>query len=79
MSPGQLDRTPVYQQVADFYAARIRAGEIAAGEKLPSYTELHQIWRIAQQTAFTAYAVLRREGLAETSRKGTFAIVPRAQ
>ena len=73
MSPGDLDRTPVYRQIAGHYSAQVRSGAIKPGDKLPSMAELCRAWGIASQTAFETYAVLREEGLVETSRKGTFA------
>lgn len=73
MSPKQLDRTPVYQQIADHYAAQIRNGTIAPGDKLPSNVEICRIWHVAGITASSVSATLRDAGLVETGRRGTFA------
>jgi GntR family transcriptional regulator len=74
MSPEQLQRKPVYRQIADHYAEGIRCGAIKPGEKLPSETELMRRWQIASRTVRRAIKVLKDEGLVQTSRKGTYVI-----
>lgn len=75
MSPEELQgRIPIYRQVADHYAEKIRTGEIKAGERLPSLLQLCEIWRISNGTAVKVIATLRQDGLIESSsRRGTFA------
>ena len=39
--------TPIYSQVADILSSQIQAGEIAAGEKLPSERDLMQTYQLS--------------------------------
>ncbi|MGN0271079.1 MAG: GntR family transcriptional regulator [Candidatus Weimeria sp.] len=64
---------PIYLQVIDDITSRIVAGEIAAGEKLPSSRELAMTYRINPNTASRVYAELERRGVVYTRRGiGTF-------
>jgi DNA-binding GntR family transcriptional regulator len=65
--------TPLFEQAADYVAARIAAGELAPGQKLPAERDLADQWGIGYQTVRRAMRELRERGLV-VSRvgKGTF-------
>jgi GntR family transcriptional regulator len=65
--------TPLFEQAADYVAARIESGELAPGAKLPAERDLADQWGIGYQTVRRAMAELRDRGLV-VSRvgKGTF-------
>lgn len=68
--------TPLYVQVADLVAERIRRGEIPPNRPIPSENALTQEYGIARGTARKAVELLRTRGLVKTvSGKGTFVIV----
>ncbi len=52
-----------YIQIADDLAARIAAGEYQPGAKLPSYSELAEMYSVSLSTASRAYGVLHVRGL----------------
>jgi GntR family transcriptional regulator len=52
-----------YRQIADDLQARIRAGEHQPGAKLPSYTELAEMYSVNRTTAARAYSLLRDRGV----------------
>jgi DNA-binding GntR family transcriptional regulator len=61
----ELDRpVPLYMQVVRQLRARIAAGELAEGDRIPSQREMMQIWRISMQTASKVIGALKTEGLA---------------
>jgi len=64
---------PLFEQAADYVAARIAAGELAPGQKLPAERDLAEEWQIGYQTVRRAMRELRERGLV-VSRvgKGTF-------
>lgn len=63
----------LYLQVADHIAARVDAGELAPGARLPAERELADEYGVSLQTARRAVAELRDRGLAQTVPvKGTF-------
>ena len=63
----------VYIAVADHIAARIEAGELAAGARLPAERDLAADYQIAVGTARRAVEELRDRGLVVTlPAKGTF-------
>ena len=71
--------TPAYIQVADALRGKIRSGEYAPGQRLPSADDLAQIWEIAPNTARKSLQVLRDEGIAVmTPGLGTFVTGERA-
>jgi len=55
---------PSYRQLAAILGARIRSGELAAGEALPSITALAQETGLAVTTVRRAISLLIDEGLA---------------
>jgi DNA-binding GntR family transcriptional regulator len=68
-----LDPTPLYVQVADAVAARIKAGELKPGQPIPSEKTLQQDYGVARGTVRQAVAVLRDRGLVITvPQRGTY-------
>lgn len=69
--------TPVYQQIAEIIAARIRAGELQPRRPIPSEAQMVQEWGVARDTARAAVAYLREQGLVYTvPRRGTYVSPP---
>jgi GntR family transcriptional regulator len=63
----------VYVQVADHIAARIEAGELAPGSRLPPERELAMTYGVAYDTIRRATTLLRQRGLIVTVHgRGTF-------
>ncbi|MEV6676220.1 winged helix-turn-helix domain-containing protein [Streptomyces erythrochromogenes] len=68
---------PPYQQTAGILRTEITAGRFKPGQRLPAYRELQERFGIANMTARSAIAVLRREGLVRTIQgRGTFVLDP---
>lgn len=55
--------TPLYRQLYEQIASRIRSGEIEAGEKLPATRELAGLLGLNRTTISAAYEMLESEGL----------------
>jgi GntR family transcriptional regulator len=69
----------MYTRVADHLAARISAGELAPGYRLPSERDLADAYGVAVGTIRQALDELRRRGLVATlPAKGTFVTEDRA-
>ncbi len=67
----------VYVQVADDIQARIKAGQLRPGARLPGERELADQYRIAYGTARRVVQELRDRGVAMTvANKGTFIVEP---
>jgi DNA-binding GntR family transcriptional regulator len=63
----------VYARVADHLAARIEAGELTEGARLPAERDLAEEYGVAVGTARRAVEELRERGLVITlPAKGTF-------
>lgn len=70
----------VYVQVADDIQARIKAGQLQVGARLPGERELADQYRIAYGTARRVIQELRDRGLVQTvPSKGTFIVEPPAE
>jgi 2-aminoadipate transaminase len=54
---------PLYRQVSDHIASRIRSGELARGERLPATRELAGLLGLNRTTVSAAYEILESEGL----------------
>jgi GntR family transcriptional regulator len=64
---------PVYRQVADALREAIRAGELVAGQRLPSESELIDRYGVSRNSVRTAVGLLRIEGLVVTVQgRGSF-------
>ena len=63
----------MYEQVAEHIAARIEAGELEPGRKLPPERELAADYGVAYNTIRSAMQVLRDRGLIITMQgRGTY-------
>ena len=70
-------REPLYRQLAGILRAMIDSGEIPPGRRLPSKRAIEQRWGVSQQTTERALAILKDEGLIETSMgRGMFVTWP---
>lgn len=70
----------IYVAVADHVEARIRAGELQPGARLPAERDLAQEYGVAYLTVRRAAQVLRDRGLIETVHgRGTFVVDPLPQ
>jgi len=54
-----------YERVAEAIREQIRSGELKAGDKLPSLTQLEQIHGVSYGSIRTAMLILKTEGLIE--------------
>ena len=64
---------PIYEQIASQVRAAIMAGELGAGDQLPSIRSLAADLRISAITTKRAYADLERQGfIATVPGKGSF-------
>jgi GntR family transcriptional regulator len=75
--PGSGPPGYLYAAVADHIAARIGAGELSAGARLPGEREMADEYDVSLGTARRAVVELRDRGLVITlPAKGTFVIEP---
>lgn len=56
---------PLYQRIAEDLRTQIRTGRLKPGDKLPSATELQQIYGAGSTAVRNAMLLLRTEGLVE--------------
>ncbi|MEV4346597.1 GntR family transcriptional regulator [Actinoplanes sp. NPDC049596] len=64
-----------YRQLAAVLRERIRSGELAVGQRMPSEKDLHDEFGFARETVRRALAILRNEGLVEVRHgHGTFVV-----
>lgn len=66
MTPELRHVPPPFEQIAEYYAAEIRAGRIAAGDYLPGNSAIVSTWGVSRATASKATDRLRADGLVET-------------
>lgn len=57
---------PPYVQITGYYLAKIRRGEYAPGETLPSGRQIREEWNVAKGTANRVSLLLQSEGVAES-------------
>lgn len=70
-----LDPTPLYVQVAQIIAERIRRGELKPEYPIPSEKQIEDEFGVSRVTARKAVAVLREWGLVVTMpARGTFVL-----
>lgn len=63
----------MYLQIADLIAAQITAGELLPGRRIPTETDIQQVYGVARATARRAVAALRDRGLVYTvPQRGTY-------
>ena len=63
---GRVDKAadrPVFRQIADDLRLQVASGGFAAGERIPSETQLMERYDVARMTVRQALAALRAEGL----------------
>lgn len=65
---------PLYRQIAADLRERIRAGQLKAGERLPTEVELREKYGVSRNTVRLAFAMLQNEGMI-TSVQGRGTIV----
>ena len=66
---------PVYRQLADALREQIESGEIPAGRRMPSETEIEQATGLARGTIRKSIETLRDEGLIVTVKgKGSYVV-----
>src|SRR5256885_3593153 len=71
---------PPYRQIAQEIQARINAGELRPGDRLPSARQITREWGVAIATATRVLATLRQAGLAEPrTGVGTVVAAPPAR
>jgi GntR family transcriptional regulator len=64
-----------YLQLAAILRERIRSGQIPAGRRIPSQSELEQEFDLGRNTIKRAVEILKNEGLVETSPgRGLFVV-----
>jgi DNA-binding GntR family transcriptional regulator len=67
--------TAPYLQLAEILRGRIRNGDIPAGRRIPSQSELEQEFDLGRNTIKRAVEILKNEGLVETSPgRGLFVV-----
>ncbi|OLE26023.1 MAG: GntR family transcriptional regulator [Actinobacteria bacterium 13_1_20CM_3_71_11] len=70
-----MARTPDYQRIANEYRDRIKSGELKAGDRLPSISQLQKQYGVSAQPVKSALLVLQTEGLVEGHQgRGVFVI-----
>lgn len=65
-----------YQEIAEEWRARIRAGELTAGDALPSEPALSARYGVNRATVRRALAALRDDDLIETHPKSGSTVAP---
>ncbi|MFY1689474.1 GntR family transcriptional regulator [Plantactinospora sp. WMMB782] len=66
-------RTPDYLRIVNGITEQIRSGELAPGDKLPTYGQLAEHYKVGLSTAQAALRVLRERGFIESHPgKGTY-------
>jgi GntR family transcriptional regulator len=74
------DQQPLYQRIADDFAARIASGVLKVGERLPSERQMADDLGYSRMTARQALKVLERRGLVETrTGRGAFVAHPQIE
>jgi DNA-binding GntR family transcriptional regulator len=62
---------PVYRQLADYIRGQIESGDLAPGQRLPSEPTYMDEYGVGRSSVREAMAVLRKEGLIVTTRRGS--------
>jgi len=64
---------PPYRQIAEIIRQRIKSGEYPKGSRIPTESEMVDMWEVARSTARRAIALLREEGVVQTvPQRGTY-------
>jgi DNA-binding transcriptional regulator YhcF (GntR family) len=72
--PDLVDRSALYERIADHYRAAILDGRLRPGDELPANRRMARAWRISPTTARKITTLLMAEGLILT-RAGKAPIV----
>jgi GntR family transcriptional regulator len=67
---------PIYRQLVEHVRRRVAAGQIKAGEEIPSVRELAQALAVHPMTISKAYSLLEAEGLLERRRGLAMRVAP---
>jgi GntR family transcriptional regulator len=70
---------PIYRQLVEHVRRRVAAGQIKAGEEIPSVRELAQQLAVHPMTISKAYSLLEAEGLLERRRGLAMRVAPQHQ
>jgi GntR family transcriptional regulator len=71
---------PLYLQIAESLASRIRSGELATGDRLPSERQLSSELDVSRMTVRQALQLLREQGLIDNQQgRGNFVTEPRIE
>lgn len=73
------DSRPPYLQIAGFLRAQILTGELPAGARVPSQTELAKRFGVARGTVQEAMRVLKDEGIIASQRGGRTSVRARTE
>jgi GntR family transcriptional regulator len=74
------DQQPLYQRIANDFAAQIASGTLKVGERLPSERQMAEELGYSRMTARQALKVLERRGLVETrTGRGAFVAHPQIE
>ncbi len=69
------DKRLPHIRVADEIRERIKSGELASGDALPTISKLIDLYEVSRVTVLKALGILRDEGLIETvPRWGNFVV-----
>ncbi len=72
-SVSELRREPRHLTLARDFQTQIRSGQLSPGDRLPSFTELRELWGVGRDTLERMYKVLENEGLiTREHRRGIF-------
>jgi GntR family transcriptional regulator len=64
---------PSFRQIVDDYTAKIRSGELPPGAKLPSTSQLAEIYGVSTGTVYRALSLLHdRDLIIGQTGRGTF-------
>ncbi len=70
-----MPRMPDYQRIASEIRAKIVAGELKPGDRLPSISQLQKQYEVSAQPVKSALLVLQTEGLVEGHQgRGVFVV-----
>jgi GntR family transcriptional regulator len=70
---------PIYRQLVEHVRRRVAAGQIKAGDEIPSVRELAQTLAVHPMTISKAYSLLEAEGLLERRRGLAMRVAPQHQ
>ncbi|NLC39356.1 MAG: GntR family transcriptional regulator, partial [Clostridiaceae bacterium] len=76
-SSSDVEKIPLYLQLAGLIRNQIRSGELAGGVKLPSIRDAAEKYEVSVGTVRHVYSILEQEGLIIVDRgRGSFVSSP---